>query len=51
MAIMSFLTGLSSKFDFAKSQVLFSSDVFSLQDVFTCVLCIETTLQLLLIAS
>ncbi|XP_060960160.1 uncharacterized protein LOC133031000 [Cannabis sativa] len=43
MAIMSFLAGLSSEFDSAKSQVLSSSDVSSLQDVFTRVLRTETT--------
>ncbi|KAM6572657.1 hypothetical protein CsatA_016737 [Cannabis sativa] len=43
MAIMSFLAGLSSEFDSAKSQVLSGSDVSCLQDVFTRVLRTETT--------
>ncbi|XP_062090704.1 retrovirus-related Pol polyprotein from transposon RE1 isoform X1 [Humulus lupulus] len=43
MAIMSFLAGLSSDFDSAKSQVLSGSDVSSLQDVFSRVLRTETT--------
>ncbi|XP_062103747.1 uncharacterized protein LOC133814853 [Humulus lupulus] len=43
MAIMSFLAGLSPEFDYAKAQVLSGSDVSSLQDVFSRILCMEIT--------
>ena len=35
MAVMSFLTGLSSEFDIAKSHILFSSKISFLHDTFT----------------
>ena len=43
MAIMSFLAGLPSEFESAKSQVLASSEITSLQDIFTRVLRTEST--------
>ncbi|KAK6786930.1 hypothetical protein RDI58_015455 [Solanum bulbocastanum] len=43
MTIMSFLAGLSSEFETAKSQILFSFDITSLKDVFSGVLCTENT--------
>ncbi|KAH0700947.1 hypothetical protein KY284_015162 [Solanum tuberosum] len=43
MAIMSFLAGLPSEFETAKSQILFSSEITSLKDVFSRVLRTEST--------
>ena len=40
---MSFLTGLSSKFKIAKSQILYGSEIFSLQDNFSRVLRTESS--------
>jgi hypothetical protein len=43
MAIMSFLAGLPSKFETAKSQILSSSEIPFLQEVFSRVLRTEST--------
>ncbi|OIT27486.1 hypothetical protein A4A49_55574, partial [Nicotiana attenuata] len=43
MAIMSFLAGLPSEFEIAKSQILSSSNITSLKDVFSRVLRTEST--------
>ncbi|KAH0729129.1 hypothetical protein KY289_000317 [Solanum tuberosum] len=43
MAIMSFLAGLPSEFETAKSQILSSSEITSLKDVFSRVLRTEST--------
>ncbi|OIT19193.1 hypothetical protein A4A49_44137, partial [Nicotiana attenuata] len=43
MAIMSFLAGLPSEFEIAKSQILSSSDITSLKDIFSQVLRTEST--------
>lgn len=43
MAIMSFLAGLPSEFETAKSQILSNSVITSLKDVFSWVLCTEST--------
>ncbi|XP_057996481.1 uncharacterized protein LOC131175824 [Hevea brasiliensis] len=43
MAVMSFLAGLPSEYETVKSQILSSSEIFSLHDTFTRVLRIEST--------
>ncbi|XP_057991209.1 uncharacterized protein LOC110665835 isoform X5 [Hevea brasiliensis] len=43
LAIMSFLAGLPSEYETAKSQILSSSEIFSLDETFTRVLCTEST--------
>ncbi|KAK6773950.1 hypothetical protein RDI58_029189 [Solanum bulbocastanum] len=43
MVIMTFLARLPSKFETVKSQILSSSEITSLKDVFNRVLCIEST--------
>ena len=43
MAVMSFLAGLPSEFETAKSQILSSSEIFSLHDTFIQVLHIENS--------
>lgn len=43
MAIMSFLAGLPSKFDNVKSQILSSSEIVSLKDIYSRVLHTEKT--------
>ena len=43
MAIMSFLAGLSSDYETAKSQILVGLEISSLQDVFSRVLRTEST--------
>ena len=41
MAVMSFLSSLPSKFDTAKSQILSSPEISSLQETFSRLSCIE----------
>ena len=43
MVVMSFLAGLPSEFEIAKSQILSGSEIFSLQDAFSRVLRIESS--------
>ena len=43
MAVMSFLAGLPSEFEIAKSQILSNSEIGSLQEVFSRILCTEGT--------
>jgi len=43
MVVMSFLTGIPSEFEIAKSQILSTSKISSLQDVFSRVLRIESS--------
>ncbi|RVX07978.1 hypothetical protein CK203_014828 [Vitis vinifera] len=43
MAVMSFLAGLPSKFEIAKSQILSNFEIGSLQEVFSRILCTEDT--------
>jgi hypothetical protein len=43
MAVMSFLVGILSEFETAKSQILSTFEISSLQDVFSRVLRIESS--------
>jgi hypothetical protein len=44
MAVMSFLVDLPSEFETAKSQILASSEITSLHETFSRVLCMEVNL-------
>ena len=46
MVVMSFLAGLPTEFETAKSQILSSSEISSLQDVFARVLRTESTVSI-----
>jgi len=50
MAVMSFLVGIPSEFETTKSQILSTSEISSLQDVFSRVLHIESSPHVYLVS-